>query len=85
MPFVDNQGAKLYLRGDRLEGLRSSGFRSSPQTTPRKPRFAGRKGQIEPIGRTPMNVRYTSTSSRPLSASSPIPPRPIGAGARASA
>jgi hypothetical protein len=44
------------------QGLRSSGFRSSPQTTPLgKPMFAGRKGQIEPIGRTPMNVRYTST------------------------
>jgi hypothetical protein len=26
-----------------------------------KPASAGRKGQIEPIGRTPMNVRYTST------------------------
>ena len=29
-----------------------------------KPTSAGRKGQIEPIGRTPMNVRYTSNSGR---------------------
>ena len=42
------------------QGLRSSGFRSSPTTVPAKPRFADRKGQIEPIGRTPMSVRYTS-------------------------
>jgi hypothetical protein len=61
MSFVDNQGAKLYYEVTG-SGTPVVGFRSSPQTTPLgKPMFAGRKGQIEPIGRTPMNLRYTST------------------------
>jgi hypothetical protein len=41
------------------QGLRSFGFREfAADYRPGKPRFADRKGQIEPIGRTPMSVRY---------------------------
>ena len=61
IPFIDSQGAKLYCE-ETGSGTPVVWIQEFAQTTaPGKPRFAGRKGQIEPTGRTPMNVRYTST------------------------
>jgi hypothetical protein len=60
VPVIDRQGAKFYYQetGSGTPVVWIQGFATVYR--PWEARFVGRNAQIEPVGRTPMSVRYTS-------------------------